>query len=357
MSKEKGRPWYRRLKYLIPIIAVILGAILAPIMRNLLAPPPPADFSISVDPMKGEVQQGRPIQAMITIEDVHGYKYQVTLGASEQPSGVVVTFIPIGGPTPPYNSTVTINVDPNVPVGDYTIMIKGTGADGKEHTCTYFLTVIPGIPPEPCTGRSPGISESFSVYPNYDPSGYMGDTGDIRDPARGSEGVCFTYEVGGRGPREWEWKYVDCELNPNPARFVGVMYLCCGWGQQPGFDLRAFRRAVAWEARSLSDEVNVEFVIGGINWVWDEQEKIKVKPPCPDSLWRKSLGTYTLTEEWQSFQVDLSNMPEEEFVNVIGGFSWIITWGSNEIQPNEGGTGPQEPKTFEIEIRNIRYER
>jgi hypothetical protein len=205
--------------------------------------------------------------------------------------------------------------------------------------------------PSLCVGQSPGNPEFFSIYPEYDPSGYLGDTGDIVNVDKGPEVVRFTLNTAGQGPHEWEYKYKNGELNPEPAKFGGVMYLCCGWGDRAGFDLRAFRRAIKWEARCLSGNVDVEFVIGGVDWVWDENNKVKVSPPCPDSLVRKPLGTHTLTEEWQSFEVDLLSKPDEEFVNVIGGFAWVITWGSNEIQPG------MEPKTFVIEIRNIRFER
>lgn len=188
----------------------------------------------------------------------------------------------------------------------------------------------------------------------------MGDIGDLIDPAKGPIGVRFRYDVQGRGPQEWDLKYLaNKELNPNPAKFAGVMYLCCGFGDRPGFDLRAFRRAIAWEARSLSGEVNVEFVIGGIDWIWDEINRVKVSPPCPDSLKRKPLGIKTLNEQWQSFEVVLSDKPEEEFENVIGGFAWMITWGSSKIELNPTTTppAPKNPTNFEIEIRNIRYEK
>jgi hypothetical protein len=212
----------------------------------------------------------------------------------------------------------------------------------------------------PCIGRIPGNLESFPVFPNYNPSGYMGDIGDIK-VRKSSEGVTFTYEIGGRGPHEWEYKYLDNgELNANPCQFAGVMYLhpANNFGQVPSFDLRAFRRAVSWQARSLTGEVVVEFLIGGINWIWDNENRIKIKPRCPDSLNQLSLGTYTLTEKWQPpFEVDLSYIPEEEFQNVIGGFAWIISWADNDIQVNKEGKGPKAPRTFVIEIRNIRYER
>jgi hypothetical protein len=213
--------------------------------------------------------------------------------------------------------------------------------------------------PDKCQGKSVGDLEYFSVYPDYDPSGFMGDIGDIASVNKSSKGVQFTYQVAGRGPHEWDFKYVDGALNPNPAKFAGVMYLCCGWGDRPGFDLRDFRRAITWEARSLSGTVNVEFVIGGVVFVWDNEKKSKIKPPCPDTLRRKPLGIHTLDEMWQSFEVSLQDIPEEEFVNVIGGFAWVITWGSTGIEADETATParPKVPKTFVIEIRNIRYER
>ena len=58
MSSENGRPWYRNPKYLGPIIAAIVGAIISnPLWVPVIFPPPP-DFSISVNPMQGQVPQG-----------------------------------------------------------------------------------------------------------------------------------------------------------------------------------------------------------------------------------------------------------------------------------------------------------
>ncbi len=141
MAAENGRPWYRDPRIIIMAVVVILAAIITPIVAYNINKPPP-DFGMSVNPITGKTHPGGALQTLVTIEDIQGYKYQVILEASEQPRGVVVTFIPIGGPTPPYSSTMTINVAPDVPVGDYTIIVRGTGADGKEHTCKYVITVI-----------------------------------------------------------------------------------------------------------------------------------------------------------------------------------------------------------------------
>jgi hypothetical protein len=210
-----------------------------------------------------------------------------------------------------------------------------------------------------------GRDKTFSVYPNYDPSGYMGDIGDLIEVAKEPEMVRFTYEAEGREDHEWDLKYIQNagesipQLNPNPAQFAGVTYLNPpnNWGTVPdgGFDLRNFSQAITWEARSLTGEVNVEFVIGGVTWIWDEDARAKVEAPYPDSMDRTSLGIYSLTSDWQSFEVDLSNIPKEEFQYVVGGFAWVINWGSNGVKLNEEGTGSEELKTFIIEIRNIEY--
>jgi len=38
------------------------------------------------------------------------------------------------------------------------------------------------------------------------------------------------------------------------------------------------------------------------------------------------------------------------------GFGWTINWSSNGIRPNKQQTGPETPRTFTIEIRNIQYD-
>lgn len=146
MSKENRRPWYKDPRIIIPAVIGVVGIVVAIIM-NL----PPPDFRISVNPMHGTVQQGGVISTAITVKGEHGYKESVSLSASGQPSGVVVTFIPpIGGPRPAYTSTLTISVGSNVPAGDYNIIIKAMGADGKERTSKYTLTVKPeSVPPTP----------------------------------------------------------------------------------------------------------------------------------------------------------------------------------------------------------------
>lgn len=213
----------------------------------------------------------------------------------------------------------------------------------------------PPVTPQKCTGRLPGRAASFSVSAQYDPSGIMGDVGDLR-LSRSAGRDSFAYEARGRGPHEWDFKYVDGAANPKSAQFGGVMYLNPpnNWGRERGFDLRGTRRVIKWEAHSLGGEVNVEFVIGGVVWRWDHEKKEQIGVSCPDSMPRTSLGIKTLTPNWQLFEWDLSQLPEDAFSSVVGAFAWTVNWGSNGVDDN-AANNPQ-PKTFKIELRNIRYE-
>jgi hypothetical protein len=220
----------------------------------------------------------------------------------------------------------------------------------------------PRLSPSPeankCVVRVPGRAASFSVTAQCHPSGIMGDIDDVTF-GRYATLDAFTYETKGRGPHEWDHTYVKGELNPRSARFAGVMYLSPpnNWGREGGFDLRGVRKAIKWEARSLAGDVNVEFVIGGVVWKWDHEKKTQVGVSCPDSMPRTSLGIRTLTSNWQPFDWDLSQLPEDAFKSVIGAFAWTIEWGSNGVDPNDAGTAAVRPKTFKIELRNVRYER
>ncbi len=224
----------------------------------------------------------------------------------------------------------------------------------------FLLVINPLSPPSPVkVGRPIGNVSSFSIGRDYyHPSGIMGDIGDVRI-ARPADLDRFSYETLGRGPREWDLKCRYGKLNPEPAQFAGVMYLDPpgNWGNQPGFDLRGVRRVLNWEARSTSPVI-VEFIIGGVNRIWDEKEECKsVVPEWQDSMPRTVVGRGTLAEDWQSFQYEFTNMPANNFANLIGGFAWVVEWGAIQVELNQERTGPVCIKTFSIEIRNIRYER
>ena len=87
--------------------------------------------------------------------------------------------------------------------------------------------------------------------------------------------------------------------------------------------------------------------------MWDDKTQTRTDVPYPDSLPRTTLGIKKLTQNWQTFEYDLSGLPEDELRAVVAGFGWVISWDAN------GGqfTGSGQPKTFSIEIQNVSYVR
>lgn len=221
-----------------------------------------------------------------------------------------------------------------------------------------------------CTlqGKPTNAVKSFMVDQSYRPTQYMGDISDIETVGAGSttNSVIFKYTTNGEGPHEFEWKYVDGKLNANPAQFAGIMFIdsvgAGGTDTNNGYDLRGYK-FIKWEARSIQSNVKVKFVIGGVTWVWDHETGEKIPAPCPDSL--KSAvniqgAGVTLNKSWQEFQFDLTSLNPESLQHVVGAFGWVITWGDNGVNLITSADNiviPENPKTFEIEIRNIRYEK
>jgi len=314
MSSENRRPWYKNPKYLGPIIAAIVGAIISnPLWVPIIFPPSP-DFSISVNPMQGQVQQGGVITTAITVKGVHGYKGPVSLSASGLPSNVVVSFVPpIGGPIPAFTSNVMINVGPDVPVGEYKITIKGIGADGKEHSCKYILTVMPkGVKPTPTPSPTPSpthaLKKVVNVQDAFYPSGWMGDWGDITlDDActdnPHSEPTCIkiTYSAAKSQGKGWAgiyWQYPDSN-----------------WGDNPdGRDLTGATKLTFW-ARGEKGGEKAEFKVGGITGKYPDS----IQPPV-------STGVIVLSDKWQQYTIDLTGM---DLSHVIGGFCWVTNKHQN----------------------------
>ncbi len=152
-----GKPWYKKNETVILAVLAILAAIIGVSWDYWLRPPSP-DFIMSINPMIGQVQPGGVIATAITVKSENGYKESVSLSGSGQPPGMIPTFVPpIGGTTPWYTSTLTISINSDVPVGKYEILIKGLGSDGKEHSVTYTLNIMPkdGISITPLPSPSP----------------------------------------------------------------------------------------------------------------------------------------------------------------------------------------------------------
>jgi uncharacterized membrane protein len=97
------------------------------------------NFSIIATSTNATVQQGSNTTTTIRILPLSNLTQQVYLSASEVPSGITVVFNPPSG-KPPFMSNVTIIVSKTVPVGMYSITIKGTG-DSLTKSIVYSLNV------------------------------------------------------------------------------------------------------------------------------------------------------------------------------------------------------------------------
>ena len=248
MANENRKPWYRDLRYWAIIATIVAAIISSPIWIPNNHPP---DFSIAIDPMQGAVQQGGVIPTSITIKGIQGYEHQVSLSATGQPSGVVIAFVPpFGGAKPSYTSSVTINVDKNVPAGDYTIIIKGTGADGKEHSCSYTLTVKSSVTPTPTLIITPtptptptethpsnatNIIDSMESTLYWKTYKYTGSSINIKSvPGRTDNGIEISYDLEERG-----WVLISKEINPKIlSEYEGLRFYYKGSGEPNTIELK-----------------------------------------------------------------------------------------------------------------------
>lgn len=207
--------------------------------------------------------------------------------------------------------------------------------------------------------RRPMLStdDSFSVDLAYTPSGILGDVGDVRISDGNNGSTLFTYAPRGRGPHEWDRKYVNGKLNKQAAQNAGVLWLSpandFGSTSSSGYDLSQFKpNVIRWEARSLSSPITVKFFIGGVAWKWVQEYGVHwTRKPVsyPDSVPYMELGIRFLDSEWQTFEAYL---PEKffDFRRLVGGFGWTASWEDNRIDINN-----HLSREFQFEIRNICY--
>ncbi|AIC15154.1 InlB B-repeat-containing protein [Nitrososphaera viennensis] len=100
---------------------------------------PQFDFSLSLNPSSGTVQQGGSVQTTVTTTLLSGTSTSVSLSASGGPLGTSFTFSPASG-NPTFASTLTINIPSNVATGTYQVTVAGSGG-GVSRTATYQLTI------------------------------------------------------------------------------------------------------------------------------------------------------------------------------------------------------------------------
>lgn len=138
---------------IIAVISIIVTIILAYIGYTYYYP---QDFSLSIEPMQGQVLQQGVLQTTATVSSANGYEKTVTLSSKHAIPEVVVSFIPsFGEANPAYKSNIMISVGKSVSAGTYEIEIKGQGSDGKTHSVSYTLNVMPGPTPTPTLTSTP----------------------------------------------------------------------------------------------------------------------------------------------------------------------------------------------------------
>ncbi len=235
-------------------------------------------------------------------------------------------------------------------------------------TSTIFVEFLlaPSPTPTKLVGKSPGEANPFIVSQYYLPNQRMGDIGDIQRIAGDAPNEFhFAYTTNGMGSHEWDHKCKDGQINADPARFAGVMLIddatgIGGISSDGGYDLRKYK-VIKWEAQSLNSDINVTFVFGGVTWAWGGASCKLENVPYPDSLPSITYGPVKLTTEPQELSFPIDNLSEEQLQHVVGVFGWTISWENNGVitlyDKNTNIIGPQNPKTFEIVIRNIRYEK
>ena len=121
------------------------------------------------------------------------------------------------------------------------------------------------------------------------------------------------------------------------------LFLCRGADPEGGYDLRTCHRLIKWEARSIGGPVQVKFVLGGDKR--DVATKERKKFTYPNTI-DQALGTKKLDDRWQSFEFDLSKIPDDRFKRVVGGFGWVVALGSNGGQAQQGRNGTGTTKDF-----------
>ena len=113
------------------------------------------DFSISLSPTSGSVQQGSGTTSTATVSLVSGTTQSVSLTTSISPAatGLTASVSPTNG-NPTFTSTLSISTTTSTPTGSYTITVTGTSGS-LSHSAPYALTVTAPPSPDFSTSASP----------------------------------------------------------------------------------------------------------------------------------------------------------------------------------------------------------
>ena len=150
-------------------------------------------------------------------------------------------------------------------------------------------------------------SDKNSKDNHFIPSGWMGDTGDIKmndqaadNPHNGTTAIQFVYSAKKAQGLGWAGVYWQ-----NPAN---------NWGtKKGGFDLTGMNKLTFWARGAKGGEVLQKVCVGGI------------KGTYPDSA-TVEMGPIELTDTWKQYTVNLSG---KDLSNISGGFCWATNGDLN----------------------------
>ena len=136
---------------------------------------------------------------------------------------------------------------------------------------------------------------------HYIPSGWMGDTGDIKlndastdKPHSGTACMQFTYSAKKSQGLGWAGVYWQSSAN--------------NWGtKKTGFDLTGMNKLTFWARGAKGGEVLSKIVVGGIKGTYPDTVNVEISP-------------IELTDTWKQYTVNLAG---KDLSYVSGGFAWV----------------------------------
>jgi len=138
---------------------------------------------------------------------------------------------------------------------------------------------------------------------HYIPSGWMGDTGDIKmndlsadNPHGGTTSIQFVYSAKKSQNQGWAGVYWQ-----NPAN---------NWGNKKGgFDLTGMTKLTFWARGAKGGEVLQKVLVGGIKGTYPDTASVE-------------MGPIELTNTWKQYTI---NLVGKDLSYINGGFNWSTT--------------------------------
>jgi hypothetical protein len=126
-----------------------------------LAPPPPAQFTLSASPAALQAANGQTVSSTVSASVVSGTPGTVTFAASSLPSGVTASFSPASC-WASCNTTLNVTASTNAPAGTYQISIAGNASNSAASSSVSLTiekpaTIEPPAPPPAAGDTSSGL--------------------------------------------------------------------------------------------------------------------------------------------------------------------------------------------------------